>query len=187
MRIDRPQETDAACERGLAGVAQHATVRAQNDRELARVDLEALEQGPRIDFGVGVEPLVRVPVAREEAFQPEHVGMRCAADDHRSSRSGLEQADAAQDQRAHDALAQLRFRHEEIAKLMRADHQGFDVAASDPVHERRAAGELGQLTHERPGTVDDDRRAGRPIIALKDDDLALQDDERPGCQLARSR
>ena len=41
--------------------------------------------------GVGIELLVRVPVAREKSGQPQHVGMVRTADDHRSADAALEQ------------------------------------------------------------------------------------------------
>ena len=63
--------------------------------------------------GLGVEPLMRMAVARQEAFEPQHVAVVGAADDHRPARAGLEQADAAQDQRAHDALAELGLRDQQ--------------------------------------------------------------------------
>lgn len=44
----------------------------------------------------------------------------------------------------------------------RGDDEGFDVAPRDAVHQGRAARELGELTEERPRSVDDDwRRAMR--------------------------
>ena len=55
-------------------------------------------------------------VAGEETLQPQHVGIVGAADDHRPAGAGLQQADAAQDQRAHDALAELGLLHQQVAQ-----------------------------------------------------------------------
>ncbi len=79
--------------------------------------MEAFEQGPRAGIGLGVERLVGMPVAPEESGQPKHVGMVRPADDHRSAGAGLEEPDAAEDERAHDALPELGFRHQHLAQL----------------------------------------------------------------------
>jgi hypothetical protein len=108
--IDRPHHADAARQLVLSGIAQQLAIRAEHDRQLAGIDMEALDQRSRLGISVGVEPLTRMAVAAEEAFEPEHVGVVGAADDHRSARPQLEQADPAQNEGAHDALTQLRFR-----------------------------------------------------------------------------
>ena len=62
----------------------------------------------------GIELVVRMPVAREKPREPQDVRTARATDDHRSADAALEQADPAQDEGAHDALAQLRLPHEQI-------------------------------------------------------------------------
>ena len=47
--------------------------------------METLEQGVRARVGLGVQSLVRMPVAREESFQPNNIAVIGAADDHRSA------------------------------------------------------------------------------------------------------
>jgi hypothetical protein len=105
VRIDRPQQADATGQLGLARIAQQLSVRTQHDRQLPGVDVKAIDQRPRLRIGLGIETLMRMAVAAQETLQPQHVAVAGAAHDHRSAGSGLEQADAAQDQRTHDALA----------------------------------------------------------------------------------
>ena len=52
---------------------------------------------------------MRMAVAAEKALQPQHVGILGAADNDRPAGADFEQADAAQDQRAHDPFAKLGF------------------------------------------------------------------------------
>src|SRR5438445_525245 len=67
VRTDRSGQAEAARERGLAGVAQQLSARAQHDRQRARVDMEAFDQGLRRRIGVGVQGLAWMAVAGEKA------------------------------------------------------------------------------------------------------------------------
>ena len=71
--------------------------------------MEALDQRFRFGVGVGIEQLMRMAVAAEKTLQPQHVGILGAADNDRPAGADLEQTHAAQNQRAHDALAKLGF------------------------------------------------------------------------------
>ncbi len=68
-----------------------------------------------------------------------------------------EQAHAAQDQRAHDALAELGLGDEQGAQLRRRDDDDLDRLARDGVDQRRTAAKLRQLTHEAAGLVGHDQ------------------------------
>ena len=109
VRIDRADQPDAARQLILAGIAQQLSAGAEHDRQLPGIDMEALDQ--RFGFGidVGVEQLMRMAVAAQKALQPQHVAIVGAADDDRAAGAGFEQPDAAEDQRPHDALAELGF------------------------------------------------------------------------------
>ena len=88
--------------------------------------MEALDQRLRTRIGLWVQPLVRMPVAGKKSFEPQHIGMIGAADDHRPAGPGLEQTDAAQDQGAHDALAQFGLFHQKIAQPARRNDECLD-------------------------------------------------------------
>ncbi len=124
-------------------------------------------------------------VAAEKALQPQHVAILGPADDDRSAGAGLEQADAAQDQRAHDPLAEIGFRDQQRAEPVRRNDQRLHRLLGGGVDQRRPAGHLRQFAHELAGPVRDDqamRHAG--LVALGDVDLAGQDDDKPGTDLA---
>ena len=120
---------------------------------------------------------MRVPIAPEKALQPQHIAVTGAADDHRSAGAGLEKVDATQDERAHDALAQVGFAHHDVAQAVRRYDEGLDRALGAGVDQRRAAGELRQLAHERALAVRDDRPAAGEFVPLRYDDLAGEDDD----------
>src|SRR5204863_3763296 len=58
--IDGSEETNAAGELRLTRVAQQLSAWTQHDRQLERIDVEALEQGVGARIGLGVQPLVRM-------------------------------------------------------------------------------------------------------------------------------
>ncbi len=78
--------------------------------------MEALDQGLRARIGLWVEPLMRMSVACQEPFEAQYIGVLGAADDDRAAGAGIEQADPAQDQGPHDALAQLGLFYQQIAQ-----------------------------------------------------------------------
>src|SRR5207247_1525759 len=183
-RIDGSHEAEAARELDLARVPEHPSVRAEDDRQRPRLDAESLEQGLRAGVAVGVERVVRMPVAREESCQPKHVAVAGVADDQRARDGALEETDAAQDERAHDAFAQLRFRDQNVAQLAGWDDERLDRLHGMRVHQRRAAGQLAELAHERARTVRDDRLVAPERVVLRDGDLTGQNDEHAGTDFA---
>ncbi len=76
---------------------------------------------------------------------------RARADQHRAADAALDQADPAQDQRAHDALAELGLGDQQRAQFLRRDQQRLDVALGMAVDQRDAAGELADLGQKLPG------------------------------------
>ena len=123
VRVDRFDEPDATREFDVAGIAQQFSVGTENDRQFARGDLKALDQRSRTWIGLWIEPLVRMPVAGEEPFEAKNIAVIGAADDHRPAGTPLEQADTAQDQGAHDALAQLGLFDHQIAQPLRRNDE----------------------------------------------------------------
>ncbi len=87
----------------------------------------------------------------------------------------LDQAHPAQDQGAHDPLAEFGLADQQGAQPFGTHHQGVHGSLGAGVDQRRAAGELGQLAHERPGRVGDDGLADAPLVAAGDGDLAAED------------
>ena len=80
---------------------------------------------------VGIQRAMGMAVAAEKILQPQHVAGAERPDQDGTGLARLQQADTAQDQGAHDALAQHGFLHQHVAQAARA-------AAQWPRHHRRA-------------------------------------------------
>ena len=104
--------------------------------------MEAFNQRAGLGIRLGVEPLAGMAVAGEKAFEPKHVAVAGVADNHRSARSGLQQADPPQDQGAHNALANLGLGDEHRPHAFRWDDQRCYGLLRARIDQGRAAGEL---------------------------------------------
>ena len=62
----------------------------------------------------------------KKAFETQNIAIIGAADDYRAAGAGLEQANPAQDQGAHDALAELGLFDHQIAQPPRRDDERLD-------------------------------------------------------------
>ena len=93
-------------------------------------------------------------VAAQEIGQPEHVGIALVADDDRPG-AGFDQPDAAQDQRAHDPLAEVGF-GDSSARSRPAESRPPRRRSAPRVDQRRPAGQLRELAHEIAALVGDD-------------------------------
>src|SRR3954453_12302551 len=121
-------------------------------------------------------------VAGKKVLQPRHVAERGRADQDWSADAALDQADAAQDQRAHDALAEIGFRDQERAQLVRRNQKRFDIALGMAIDQRDAAGKLADFRQKLPRSLVDHRRDVAKAVTLGDCDIARQQHEhaRPG-------
>ena len=79
--------------------------------KFAPAHLEALHQGAGAGIAGGVQAAVRLAIAGEKCLQPQHVAAAGMADQDRAALPRFQQADPAQDQGAHQPLAQLGFLH----------------------------------------------------------------------------
>jgi len=139
--------------------------------------METLDQRLAARVGLWVQSLVRMPVAGEETFEAQNIGMIRAADDDGPTGSEPEKGDAAEDQGAHNAFAQLGLFHQEIAQPARRNEEGLDRLLGVGIDQRRAARQLGKLAHERARTVlYDELGVSRPS-AVSDLDPACQNDK----------
>ena len=88
IRIDRTDQADAAREFVLAGIAQQLSARTEHDRQLSGIDMEALDQRFRFGVGFRIEQLMRMSIAAQKTFQPQHVAIVGATDDDWDRRPG---------------------------------------------------------------------------------------------------
>ncbi len=134
---------------------------------------------------LGIEHAVRMAVGGQEALQRVDAAVAARADDDRAAGILFDQADAAQDQRAHDALAQVGVRDEQRAQRVGRYHQHFDVALGHAVAQRRAAGQLRHFAAELAALMGGDvGGVAQPVVAA-DDDAALEHQHQAEAGLAR--
>src|SRR5262245_54950053 len=123
-------------------------------------------------------------VAPEKFLEPEHVAATRVTDDDRPGEASFEKSDASQDERAHDALAELGFGHQDVAQAARSDHENLDRFHRHRVDQRGTAGELRKLTHEPARSMRDDRLAPPENVVLRDRELSAQYHEHARAGLA---
>ena len=99
------------------------------------VDIEAHDQCFRLRIRLGVQPDVGMAVTSQKALEAKYVAVIGAADNDRSADTCLEQADATQDQRTHDAFAEISFGYQQRPKQVRWNEQSFDRPSCMGVHE----------------------------------------------------
>ena len=138
----------------------------------------------RAGVGVRAQHLVRVTAPPEKLRQTKRVGMLGATEEHWPADAGLEEAHATQDERSHDALSEVRLRDEDVAQPVRRNDDRLDRLRRARVHQRGATRQLRELAHERAGRMGDDGLAVPQHVVLTHRDLATQDDEHPGADLA---
>ncbi len=128
--IDGLGQPQVVGERRGRRIAQHPMVRRDHDRELVGRELEAVEEPAGVRIDLGVEQAVRVAVAGKEALKAQGVAAVPGPDQHDATPRVPDEADAAQDERPHDDLADVRL----------AAHQATEVGALDPDHPAVHAG-----------------------------------------------
>ena len=84
----------------------------------------------------------------------------------------MDQADPAQDQRPHDALAKFGFRDQQRPQLIRRDQQRLDIAFGMAVDQCGTARKLANLGQKLPRPLIDDGRDMTEAVALGDRDIA---------------
>src|SRR5262245_50806681 len=95
--------------------------------------------------------------SREEALKAYDLGTAWRTDQDRPTRAGVHEAEAPQNQRAHDPLADLGLRDDERSKLFRRNDKRLHVGDRVRIDQRRLARQLADLGGEIPGPELDDR------------------------------
>ena len=132
----------------------------------------------------GIEQMMWTAVAGQKSSQANHAAGIRRADQHRTAGAGLEQIDPAQDQRPHDALAEIGFRHQQRTQPLRCNQQRFDLAFGVTIDQRDAARQLTDFGQELPGSLIDHRCDMAEPVALGDRDMAGQQDKHSRTRLA---
>src|SRR4029077_3580758 len=118
--------------------------------------------------GIGgrIEQMMRIAVAGEESLQANDAGRILRPDQHRPAAAAPDQTDAAQDERAHDALAEISLRDQKRAQPLRPNQQRFDLAFGVSIDQRDPLGELADLGEKLTRPLIDDRRDVAEAVAL---------------------
>src|SRR5260370_23820876 len=128
--------------------------------------------------------MMRKTVAGEKSLEAnDSTGIR-SPDQHRAADAALDQVDPAQDQRAHDALAEIGFGDQQRPQFIRRNQKRFDVALGMAIDQRDAARELADFGEELTGPLIDDRRDMAEAVALGDRNMAGQHDKHARSGLA---
>src|SRR5271166_4493475 len=131
-----------------------------------------------------IEQMKGIAVAAEEVLQPDDVPGRCGANQHGPAGAALNEIHATQNERAHDALAQIRLRDQQRSNPFGRDQQCLDIALRGCVDQRRPGGELSVLGQELTGALLGDRRDMAQTVVLRNRHCARQDHKHAGRGLA---
>ena len=139
----------------------------------------------RFFVGSGVEHGIRIGVARQEALQAEEIGRAAAIDQQRTGAAILDERDAAQDEGAHENLAELGGADHQRADMRGIEGQrGAAVGTGTAGGERAAAGQRTDLAGELAFAEQDDRRLA--VQAVAPDDLDATVEHQPDRRIAHA-
>ncbi len=176
VRVELGDHAETGGDFAPARVAQHGAVRTDHQRQFGRQHAEPFDHVMPFAVDRRIEYEIGIAAARQEALQREQRLAVGVADQHRARAARLDQADAAQDQRAHHDLADLGRPDHQRAQMRRIERQrGASVVARDTAGKRGTTGKLADLSAELAGAVDRDRDFVAQPIATVDRDGALQD------------
>ena len=163
----RIEDPEAAGKRVFGRIAQHRTVGADHEH-VGRGRAVLFEQRGAVMRCV--DDMMGMRVAAQEILQAQQVGRLRRSDQHRPAGAGFDQRDPAQDQRAHDAFAQVRFGDDEGAQLFGCYEQRLDVFFRIRIHEPGLSGELSHFTRKIARSQTCDRNHVAQAVTLADGD-----------------
>jgi hypothetical protein len=184
IRAPRGRHTDPTREDLLGRIAEHRAVWTDHQRQSAR-DIGIVADHL---FGLGVsgriEQVVRIAIPGEKALNPDYVRGAGRADQDGAGGATLKQGHSSEDERAHDALAELRFGDQQRAQTLGGNEQALDIAPCCAVGDRRAPRKLTGLAREVTCALFDHWRHMAQAVALDDRHEALEHDEHAGAELS---
>ena len=113
------------------------------------------------------------------------VGTHGRADQDGTPGAGLDQADAAQDERPHDPLAEFGLGDQHGPQPIGGDEERLDGADGTSVHEGGAPRQLTHLGKEPAEPQLDDREDMPETLPPGDSNRTGEDDEHPGADVPR--
>ena len=139
--------------------------------------MKALDEGSRLSIGFGVEPLMRMSVARKKVLESQHVAVV-----RRPMITGPPPPVSINPTRRRMSARMMRSPSSASAMSSERSLSGAMTSASTllfgmGVDQGGPAGELRKLAHEGAGTMADDKRTMPAPVPLGDVDVAAQDDD----------
>src|SRR5204862_227780 len=145
-------------------------------RQVGSGQREAVEEAARVGVRLGVEEAMRVGVPAQELLQAQGVGAVRRTDDDDAAVHVADQADAAQDERAHDDLADVGLARDEAAEVRALDAQQPARLAGAGADENLPIVEEVELAREL-ALAQDDEDLALVATAAHDGVLVAQDDQ----------
>ena len=106
VRINRPDEAEAAGERGSPGLCRRLHSDKAN-RRFARLRFGDVRLCSGLGIGFGIEILMGIIITTKKLVKPEHVPVSRAANDDWPARTDLKQANSPKNERSHDTLTEF--------------------------------------------------------------------------------
>ena len=177
----------AECPRqvGLGRILEKRAVGADDEGYVRLACLVVLEQHCGLVIRGGIEHPMGTGIARQEALEADEVGMDGRADQHGATAARLDQAGAAQEQRAHDPLTDLRFGNQHGSETVAGNEEHLGVAVGPSIREARLAGEHARLRQEAAGPQLDDVQDVAETVPGAQADRPRDEDEHRGVDVPR--
>ncbi len=133
------------------GAPEHQRVATDDDGYVAHGDAEALEHVLHVCLPLDVDVVEGVSVAQQELLEAQRARAVMRADEHHVALAAHDQADATEDERPHDELAQLGVRLHQGAERIPRHLQHLAVLGGQAADQAAPAGEHAHLPGELPG------------------------------------
>ncbi|MNM78496.1 hypothetical protein D3C81_904010 [compost metagenome] len=181
-RIELGNQAQARGQVAFVRITQHGAVRADHEREIVRQRRQAFEQRDGLGVHRRVERGVGEAVAPQEVLQREQPPVVRRADQHHAV-AALDHQHAAQDQRAHDGLADVGLADHHRAEFVGAHQHGLHVIDHARIHHGRLVRQLRHVRGELAalGVGVEDALMAQPV-APDDPHLAGQQQEHARAQ-----
>jgi hypothetical protein len=141
----------------LGGIPEHRAVGADDDRQIGVIRRVVLEQGRRLPIGGRINHAIWAGIAGEESLQAHEVRMNGRPNQDRTAPTRLDQAEPAQEKRAHDPLTEFGLGNQHGSQPVGGNDEHVGVARGAGVHEAGLARQHADFGQEAPGAELDNR------------------------------
>jgi hypothetical protein len=154
---------------------QQAAVRAEHQRQIFGAHAEAFDHGAAVGVILRIEHRVGIAVAAEKDFQSRDVGHAGTADQRAADPAPFEQPHTAQDESAHDDLADFGGADHEGPHMRRIErHRPAALRTCLSRGQRFASRELAHLAGELTRMMNCDRGLAVETVTARDLDGAFE-------------